>query len=525
MVYNLCMSSYKRVICRLLTALCGGLFLAALASSPGWLVAPAQAQGLLETGTLTLPLTATITPTITITPTVTPTITLTPTVTPTITLTPTATPTLTLTPTVTPTITLTPTATPTITLTPTATATITPTATFTPTETPSLHLSYLPILLKHKLGPTPTPTPTSRPPVTQWYCDSLAEPLSIPDNDPAGVSNSLTIPDERHIASLSLYLDVHHTWVGDLYVTLSHQETGQSITILDRPGVPASSIGCRSDHVIALFDDRASQPTEDKCSGYLAAISGTYLPVQALSTFAGSHAAGPWTLSISDNYASDTGALHGWCLEATLVDALPPPTPTPPPFALPPNARIWNISGRNQAYNLDCESRSAVDWAAYFGRSIGETAFFNSLPSSDDPDAGFVGNVNGVWGNIPPDDYGVHAFPVAASLRSYGLSAYAYHSLSWDELRAEVAAERPVIVWIVGGYDKNLVNGIPRLYTANSNGHTSIVAAHEHTVIVVGYTESSVIVLNGDSFISVPLIQFLDSWSALRNMGILAHER
>ena len=85
--------------------------------------------------------------------------------------------------------------------------------------------------------------------------------------------------------------------------------------------------------------------------------------------------------------------------------------------------KVLSVAGRAQALPLDCESRSAVDWAAYFGVSIGELDFLGKLPESDDPDAGFVGNAHGSLGQTPPGDYGVHAGPVADLLRAYGVSA------------------------------------------------------------------------------------------------------
>jgi len=156
-----------------------------------------------------------------------------------------------------------------------------------------------------------------------------------------------------------------------------------------------------------------------------------------------------------------------------------------------------------------------VDWAKYFGYSIGEISFFNNLPRSANPDKGFVGNVYGNWGNIPPNDYGVHAEPVAALLRQYGLNAYAHQRLSWLELKAEIAAGKPVIVWIAG----SVVNGMPVYYTPPDGLHT-VVARYEHTVVVTGYTQNNVYYLNGDTIYSKSTAQFLDSWSALGNMAI-----
>jgi len=200
---------------------------------------------------------------------------------------------------------------------------------------------------------------------------------------------------------------------------------------------------------------------------------------------------------------------------ASLSENPPPPTPTPPPVTLPSTAVISGVTGEPQSLPLDCESRSAVDWAQYFGVAIDELDFFSLLPHSDNPDKGFVGNVYGQWGQIPPDPYGVHAEPVAEVLRDLGLQAYAHRPLSWDDLRAEIAANRPVIVWIID----SISNGIPVYFTPLDGLHT-IVARYEHTVIVTGYTASSVYYLNGDTIYSTPVGQFLNSWSALENMAI-----
>ena len=78
---------------------------------------------------------------------------------------------------------------------------------------------------------------------------------------------------------------------------------------------------------------------------------------------------------------------------------------------LPERAYISGLVGSAQRFTLSCESRSAVDWASYWGVSIREKKFLNSLPKTDNPDTGFVGNPNAEWGNLPPYSYGVHAEP------------------------------------------------------------------------------------------------------------------
>jgi uncharacterized protein YvpB len=187
-----------------------------------------------------------------------------------------------------------------------------------------------------------------------------------------------------------------------------------------------------------------------------------------------------------------------------------------PTATLPAEALIRNISGTGQSLPLDCESNSAADWAAYFGTAVDELEFFNRLPVSDDPNEGFVGSVYGNWGNLPPKGYGVYAGPVAKLLRAYGVAAYAYRGLDWEQLRQELAAGRPVFVWVVG----HVWRSTPVTLTVES-GETILAARLEHTVILIGYTAAMATVLDGAAKYSVPIQAFQDSWDTLGAMAIL----
>ncbi len=197
-----------------------------------------------------------------------------------------------------------------------------------------------------------------------------------------------------------------------------------------------------------------------------------------------------------------------------IVGELPP---LPAPLALPDSAQIAAIYGQHQALALDCEIRSAVDWAAFFGVAIDEFTFLSQLPLSDNPEKGFVGNANGVWGQVPPNDYGVHAEPIAALLRAYQLPARAHRGANWDTLRAEIAANRPVIVWVTGAVENY---GTSQRYTA-SDGQTTLVAAYEHTVIAIGYTPDSVTLLDGSQIYTRPMDQFMAAWSAVGKLAVI----
>jgi subtilisin-like proprotein convertase family protein/uncharacterized protein YvpB len=406
----------------------------------------------------------------------------------------------------------------------TSTPTITPTLVISPTETPNprpTSFIWLPVLHNLPFIPTYTPSPIPSPPEQILFCDNLGQSIYIPDNDGNGIIDEILIFDDRLLVNLSVYLNISHSWIGDLVVTLTNQHTGEKITVLDRPGIPNSLYGCSSDNIITILDDAAAQSVDNKCA-YNPAISGIYLPTEELSSFAGKSVSGIWKINVSDHSLHDIGFLNHWCLFMALSDTMPSPTPTPTPVSLPEIAFVSGMTGQDQQFNLDCESRSAVDWAKYFGLTIDELDLLNHLPKSDDPEEGFVGDPQGTWGNIPPDDYGVHAPPVADLLRDFGATASSHRSLQWDDLRAEIASGNPVIVWIIGGNSYNIANGIPQFYTPTSTNHSTIVARREHTVILVGYTPTSVTVLNGSKFVEIPLNQFLDSWSVLQFMAVLA---
>lgn len=203
-----------------------------------------------------------------------------------------------------------------------------------------------------------------------------------------------------------------------------------------------------------------------------------------------------------------------------------PPSPTPtatatelPPTQLPDEHFIRNISGHPQYFSLSCEAAVATDWAGYFGVTISEYNFQFELPRSDNPEKGFVGDVNAPWGQIPPYGYGVHAQPVADLLNHYGLPAQAVKGWSVEELKAELADDQPVIAWVIG----NVVGGVPYEYT-DKEGNTVVVAAYEHVILVTGYSKTHLRYISNGAFYEVPIEVFENSWKVLGNMAIFYDE-
>ena len=121
----------------------------------------------------------------------------------------------------------------------------------------------------------------------------------IPDDNAAGVDTMLNASSMGLIQNLRISLVSNHTYPGDLIATLSHN--GTSVTLMDRPGFPASQFGCGQDGVDVEFDDASGTPVETMCNGTSPGIGGTVAPEQMLSAFNGAEVNGTWTLNVSDN--------------------------------------------------------------------------------------------------------------------------------------------------------------------------------------------------------------------------------
>lgn len=165
-------------------------------------------------------------------------------------------------------------------------------------------------------GPAGPPCPAGVPlDLGQGYGDALAAPLAIPDLVPAGVEDCFTIPSQGAptIDGLAVHVSITHTWVGDLRVVLTHVDTGTTVVLLDRPGVPQGT-SCNADDVRATFIDAASETAESQCDTTPPAVSGSVRPNEALSVFDGELLAGTWRLTVSDLTIGDVGTLNAWAL-------------------------------------------------------------------------------------------------------------------------------------------------------------------------------------------------------------------
>ena len=155
--------------------------------------------------------------------------------------------------------------------------------------------------------------------------------LAIPDNSPAGVNTTLTIPATTfaNAADLKIRLTLSHSWSGDVIAKLT-SPCGTTF-VFDRLGVPVSTVG-NSDNfgtnntttppaAVYTFDLAGATvlPETTGGSGFIAA--GTYKPSDvngASHNWAGftfpCNGGGTWTLNLSDNAGLDVGSLAEWAI-------------------------------------------------------------------------------------------------------------------------------------------------------------------------------------------------------------------
>ncbi len=206
--------------------------------------------------------------------------------------------------------TLTPTSTPGVTQTPEPT--VTPTATPGATQTPGPTITAGPTVTAATITPPPptaTPVPTNPPPSKDCINGNS---LALPDDGGnAYIYYTFEITETRTLTNLDICVNIDHTRVGDLTISLKHGGGGAQVILLDRPGYAGSGFGCMGDNIRILFDDDATTYAENVCSGSSAAIIGTYKPVEPLSFFNGESLAGTWFLEIYDVSIGETGTTLG----------------------------------------------------------------------------------------------------------------------------------------------------------------------------------------------------------------------
>jgi subtilisin-like proprotein convertase family protein len=123
---------------------------------------------------------------------------------------------------------------------------------------------------------------------TEVFRQTSVPVLHIPDNDPAGVRDTVRFPDSATAGSVRVSVDITHTYIGDLRLTLT-APSGTFVVLHDRNGG-------RTQNLKKTFDT-------------------TTIP--GLTALSGQAIQGIWSLHVQDLAAVDTGLLNRWEVEIT----------------------------------------------------------------------------------------------------------------------------------------------------------------------------------------------------------------
>ena len=117
------------------------------------------------------------------------------------------------------------------------------------------------------------------------------------------VTSTINIPSNNIITDVNIGLNISHSYVGDLKVTLRHPDN-TSVLLFNRICNTGFNSGINT-----TIDDSA--PTV-VCTN---PITGTFSPTQLLSSLNAKSTNGNWTLELQDFYNGDTGAVNNWSIE------------------------------------------------------------------------------------------------------------------------------------------------------------------------------------------------------------------
>lgn len=156
------------------------------------------------------------------------------------------------------------------------------------------------------------------------YTNEDAQP--IPDNDAAGITSVISIPDDITVFGTDAYVNITHTWSGDLIVKLTS---------------PAGTE--------AVLHNRTGSGEDDIDRNF------------PLDVFNGEVATGDWTLSVSDNASRDVGTLNRWSLTITGIGEV---LPAPPQAAFSAESNGLQVSFTDASTD---SNNDIVSWSWDFG--------------------------------------------------------------------------------------------------------------------------------------------------------------
>ncbi len=228
--------------------------------------------------------------------------------------------------------------------------------------------------------------------------------ISIPDNNPAGITSAINVPDALTIFETSVQVNITHTYIGDLIVKLI-SPNGTEAILHNREGGSADN------------------------------LHQTYSPAD----FLGENSQGVWTLFVSDNAGIDVGTLDNWTLTLTGTPAGPVNNPPAVTITAPSDGSTYtegdSVTFIGDANDIeDGDLSASIEWSSSIDGALGTGASITTSNLSvgthtitaSVTDAGSLSSTDTITVIIQP------ATAITLSANGYKLRGRYYVDLTWS---------------------------------------------------------------------------------------------
>lgn len=152
-------------------------------------------------------------------------------------------------------------------------------------------------------------------------------PIAISASGTPTVTSVITVDPDLPITDVNVTIDIIHTWVNDLDITLT-SPNGTVVELTSDNGASGAD-----NYTNTIFDQEASNPI----TGGTAPFTGTFIPEGDLTTIYGEMSGGDWTLTVFDDTSQDGGSVNEFTIELCVQGSLGVEESSFDEFAIYPN--------------------------------------------------------------------------------------------------------------------------------------------------------------------------------------------
>lgn len=132
--------------------------------------------------------------------------------------------------------------------------------------------------------------------------DSTDIPVTISSSGTPTITSTIDIGDGVDITDINIQINITHTWVNDLDITIT-SPNGTVVELTTDNGANNTQ-----NYTDTIFDDQAGI----SITSGSAPFTGSYAPEGLLGDFNGESSFGTWTLTVTDDTNLDGGTLNSW---------------------------------------------------------------------------------------------------------------------------------------------------------------------------------------------------------------------